>query len=204
MTSPPRARLAAAQRRLIEAAATREISDEQVTGATAALNQLAEQLEGSPPRPPKVAELPNLNDLHLFFTDDPVSGRDNPIAPPVEITFGDGEVEAHVTFSRSFEGAPGFVHGGAIAAAFDQVLGMANLVSGHPGMTGTLIVRYISPTPTETEIRFEAKAGEKDGRKSFVTGRCFAGDTLTAEAEATFVMLRLRKAAEMFLGGASP
>ena len=77
---------------------------------------------------------------------------------------------------------------------------MANLVSGHPGMTGTLTVRYVSPTPTETEIRFEAEAGEKDGRKSFVTGRCFAGDTLCAEAEATFIMLRFRKAAEMFLG----
>ena len=104
-----------------------------------------------------------------------------------------------MTFSRSFEGAPGFVHGGAIAAAFDQVLGMANLVSGHPGMTGTLTLRYVSPTPTETEIRFEAKAGEKEGRKSFVTGSCYAGDMLTAEAEATFVMLRFRKAAEMFL-----
>ena len=204
MTIPPRARLAAAQRRLIEAAATREISDEELTRTTAALNQLAAELEGSPPRPPKLAELPDLNDRHSFFSDDPISGRDNPIAPPVEITFGDGAVEARVTFSRSFEGAPGFVHGGAIAAAFDQVLGMANLVSGHPGMTGTLTVRYVSPTPTESEIRFEAKAGEKEGRKSLVTGSCYAGDTLTAEAEATFVMLRFRKAAEMFLRRAAP
>ena len=199
MTNPPRARLAAAQRRLIEAAATREISDEGLTKATAALNQLAAQLEESPPRPPKVAQLPDLNELDSFFNDDPISGRDNPIAPPVEITFGDAAVEARATFSRSFEGAPGFVHGGAIAAAFDQVLGMANLVSGHPGMTGTLTVRYVSPTPTETEIRFEAKAVEKEGRKSFVTGSCYAGDTLTAEAEATFVMLRFKKAAEMFV-----
>jgi acyl-coenzyme A thioesterase PaaI-like protein len=202
VTIPPRARLAAAQRRLIQAAATKEISDEELTRATAALNELAAQLEGNPARPPKLAELPDLNDLHLFFTDDPISGRDNPIAPPVEVTFGDAAVEAHVTFSRSYEGAPGFVHGGAIAAAFDQVLGMANLVSGHPGMTGTLTIRYVSPTPTDTEIRFEAEAGEKDGRKSFVTGRCYAGDTLTAEAEATFIMLRFRKAAEMFLGRA--
>ncbi|HYI45165.1 MAG TPA: PaaI family thioesterase [Actinomycetota bacterium] len=200
MTIPARARLAAAQRRLIEAAATKEISDEELTGAAAALDELAAQLEGNPARDPKLAELPDLNNLHTFFHDDPISGRDNPIAPPVEITFGDGAVEAHVTFSRSYEGAPGFVHGGAIAAAFDQVLGMANLVSGHPGMTGTLTIRYVSPTPTETDLRFEAEAGEKDGRKSFVTGRCYAGDTLTAEAEATFVMLRFKKAAEMFLG----
>jgi acyl-coenzyme A thioesterase PaaI-like protein len=199
VTIPPRARLAAAQRRLIEAAATREISDEELTRATAALNELAAQLEGNQARPPKLAKLPDLNDLPSFFTEDPISGRDNPIAPPVEITFGDGAVEAHVTFSRSFEGAPGFVHGGAIAAAFDQVLGMANLTSGHPGMTGTLTLRYVSPTPIDTEIRFEATAGEKEGRKSFVTGSCYAGDTLTAEAEATFVMLRFGKAAEMFL-----
>jgi len=200
VTLPPRTRLAAAQRRLIEAAATKDISDEGLLRAAAALNELAAEIESSPPRPPKIAELPDLNDLHLFFNDDPISGRDNPIAPPIEITFGDGAVEGLVTFSRSYEGAPGFVHGGAIAAAFDQVLGMANLTSGHPGMTGTLTIRYISPTPTETEIRFEATAGEKDGRKSFVTGACYDGDTLTAEAKATFVMLRFKKAAKMFLG----
>ncbi|MDQ3940109.1 MAG: PaaI family thioesterase, partial [Actinomycetota bacterium] len=108
-----------------------------------------------------------------------------------------------VTFNRSYEGAPGFVHGGAIAAVFDQVLGMANLATGHPGMTGTLTVRYLNATPIRQEIRFEARAGDREGRKSFVTGRCSVGGTVTAEAEGTFVMPSRKRAAEMFLGGAT-
>ena len=44
-----------------------------------------------------------------------------------------------------------------VAAAFDEVLGFVQSLSGRPGMTGTLTVRYRKPTPLHTELRFDAQ-----------------------------------------------
>lgn len=204
MTGSERTRLAAAQRRLIETAATTDAPEDELAKAAAALDDITDRFTAFPPRPSKHPEMPDLDELPTFFQDDPISGRNNPLAPPVEITFGDSSAVGIVTFNRSYEGAPGFVHGGAIAAVFDQVLGMANLATGHPGMTGTLTIRYLNATPIEQEIRFEASAGDREGRKSFVTGRALVGGTVTAEAEGTFIIPSRKRAAEMFLGGAAP
>ena len=79
------------------------------------------------------------------------------------------------------------MHGGYVAAAFDEVLGFANALSGNPGMTGTLTVRYRRPTPLHTELRFEAHYDRSEGRKIFTSGQLFAGETLCAEAEGLFI-----------------
>ena len=49
------------------------------------------------------------------------------------------------TFGAAYEGPPGCVHGGFVAAAFDEVLGSTQSLSGEPGMTGRLTVNYRSP-----------------------------------------------------------
>ena len=67
------------------------------------------------------------------------------------------------------------MHGGYVAAAFDEVLGFANSLSGTPGMTGTLTVRYRRPTPLHTELRFEGRYERSEGRKIFTDGQLFAG-----------------------------
>ena len=41
-------------------------------------------------------------------------------------------------FSPTYAGPPDSVHGGIIAAVFDEVLSMANVVTGKAGFTGTL------------------------------------------------------------------
>jgi hypothetical protein len=62
-------------------------------------------------------------DPHAFFDHSPVLGRANPLAPPIELWL-DGEVmRARARFEAAYEGPPGCVHGGYIAAAFDEVLG---------------------------------------------------------------------------------
>jgi acyl-coenzyme A thioesterase PaaI-like protein len=125
------------------------------------------------------------------FDYSPLIGRSNPLAPPIEISSDDdGTVHARATFGSAYEGPPGCVHGGYIAAAFDEVLGYAETFSGAPGMTGTLTTIYRRPTPLHTEITFTAKMDRIEGRKIFVTGTLHAGETLCAEANAIFVSMR--------------
>ncbi|HEY8545400.1 MAG TPA: hypothetical protein VIL36_10150, partial [Acidimicrobiales bacterium] len=90
-------------------------------------------------------------DRHAFFDHSPMLGRANPLAPPIEL-WPDGDVmRGKATFGSAYEGPPGCVHGGYVAAAFDEVLGSAQSLGGRPGMTGRLTIHYRSPTPLGTE-----------------------------------------------------
>ena len=143
-------------------------------------------------------------DVHAFFDDSPLIGQANPIAPPLEL--GAEEVEGggpattvvgRATFGQQYEGPPGHVHGGFVAAAFDEVLGMAQSLTGRPGMTGTLTIRYRSPTPLRTELSFRGWVERVEGRKIFTSGTLHAGDRLCAEAEAVFITVDFGRIAQL-------
>jgi acyl-coenzyme A thioesterase PaaI-like protein len=136
-----------------------------------------------------VSEASGLGRDNAFFDWSPLMGMANPIAPPLVADVQDGVVIADAMFGIAYEGPPGCVHGGFIAAAFDEVLGLAQSLSGKVGMTGTLTVRYRRPTPLNTELRFEAQVDSVSGRKVFTSARLFAGDALTAEATGLFVSI---------------
>ncbi len=119
----------------------------------------------------------------------PFVGRANPVAPPLHLAVVDGHVEATVTFGRSYEGPPGYVHGGFVAGIFDEALGAAQAFSGLAGMTGRLIVHYRSPTPLDTELRLRADLDSVEGRKIFCSGTLWAGERVCAEAEGLFVTI---------------
>jgi hypothetical protein len=114
----------------------------------------------------------------------------NPFAPPIRLTVADNKVLGHANFGIAYEGFPGHVHGGFLAAAFDQILEKAQSLTGNPGMTGTLSVRYRRPTPLLTELVFEAMVDRVEGRKVFTRGTVSANGVITAEAEGLFVAVR--------------
>lgn len=62
---------------------------------------------------------------HMFIDHSPLVGPLNPLAPPIVISADGTKVTGVVTFGAAYEGPPGCVHGGFIAAAFDEVLGLA-------------------------------------------------------------------------------
>jgi len=117
----------------------------------------------------------------------PIIGLGNPVAPPLTFRDAGDHVEGVGSFGLQYEGPPNSVHGGFVAAAFDEVLGMAQSLTGRPGMTGTLTVKYRKPTPLHTELRFVARVDRVEGRKIFASGELFAGETLCAEAEGVFI-----------------
>jgi acyl-coenzyme A thioesterase PaaI-like protein len=144
------------------------------------------------------AESANAGNPMAFFDNSPIIGQANPLAPPIFLDTADDKVVGRVVFGSAYEGPPGCVHGGFIAAAFDEVLGMTQSMTGAPGMTGTLTIRYRKPTPLHRELRFEGEVERVDGRKIFTTGRSFHEGEVTAEAEAVFIRVDFAKIAELY------
>lgn len=116
-----------------------------------------------------------------------ISGRSNPLAPPLRLRLeGDRTVGAAV-WGDAYEGPPGCLHGGFVAAAFDDLLGCAQTASGTAGFTGTLAVRMRRPTPLHTRIDYEAGVSRVSGRRIVCWGRTTDDGVLLAEAEGIFV-----------------
>lgn len=146
------------------------------------------------------AESANAGDVGAFFDRSPLIGLSNPLSPPLALWSEGGAIVGTGVFGPAYEGPPGCVHGGFVAAAFDEALGMAQTLTEQPGMTGTLEVRYVAPTPLGVELRFEARVDRTDGRKTFASGRLCAGTTLCAEARAVFVRIDPERFAELRAG----
>jgi acyl-coenzyme A thioesterase PaaI-like protein len=124
----------------------------------------------------------------------PVSGKSNPVSPLLAMEkLEDGSVTGSVVFSPAFEGPPGHVHGGVLAAAFDEILGFVQLMTGSPGMTGRISVHYRRPTPLGVEVRFVGRIESVSGRKISCVGTSLVmheGEWVTtAESDALFISL---------------
>jgi hypothetical protein len=116
-----------------------------------------------------------------------ISGRANPLAPPMQ-WHPDGDVlRGWATYSPAYEGPIGNVHGGFVAAAFDDLMGMAQMASGSAGYTGTLTVKMLRPTPLNKRIDYEAGVERVDGRKIYVWAKSRDAATLLAEAQILFI-----------------
>ena len=145
------------------------------------------------------AEAANAGPAEAMLDNSPLMGLSNPLAPPMDIAIVDDQVAGTVTCGSAYEGPPGHVHGGFIAAMFDDLLGLAQGLSGHHGMTGRLTIHYRSPTPLHTELTLRGWLERADGRKIVCRGTMHAGDVLCAEAEGLFITVDFSKLEQMML-----
>ncbi len=122
----------------------------------------------------------------------PNTGAINPGAAPLHFESLTPTTKAWAVFGAVHEGGPGDMHGGVIMSAFDDVLGCAQMAGDVVGRTGTLTVRFVSPSPLGVRIDFEAWIERVERRKVFVRGTSHHGDTLLAEAQGIFVAARDR------------
>jgi len=116
-----------------------------------------------------------------------IAGRSNPLAPPLHMWFEGDKVRGWAIYTEPYEGPAGCLHGGFIAAAFDDLLGFAQMASGQAGYTGTLTVKMRRPTPLNRRLDYEAGVDRVEGRKIWVWGKCRDGDELLSEAEIVFI-----------------
>ena len=95
-------------------------------------------------------------------------GPDNPHG--LQLTaYRDGtEVFADVTFDERHIGAPGLAHGGAIAAACDDVLGFTLWIAGTPAVTRSLTVEYLQPVPLHHLHRVRARVEPTPGASELI------------------------------------
>lgn len=83
----------------------------------------------------------------------------------------DDGVASPIVVPRVYEGPPGAVHGGIVAAYLDEVLGgAAACAAGRPAVTGELTVRYVKPVPSETPLLGRARLVANHGRYVDVEG----------------------------------
>jgi acyl-coenzyme A thioesterase PaaI-like protein len=188
-------KLADQLRRIIARLAVVRPPTDELERAAEAAAVFADRLDGLPERT-QSWEISEAGLLPRDFTAySPLSGRNNPIAPPVRLRVVEGKdddagehrIEGDVTFGAAYEGPPGHVHGGFIAAMFDELLGFAQL---SPGFTAYLHVNYRKPTPLNTALTLVAWVESIDGRKRMVRGECHAGDLLLSDAEGLFIAPR--------------
>jgi acyl-coenzyme A thioesterase PaaI-like protein len=205
-----RARLAEAARHLIDAVLTVEDATEEQLGTAADMAEAASRHLGRVPQPDdsqRGTSTRNDGDHTDYLVRSPLVGEMSPIAPPIRWELVDGRIVGHGIYHAAYEGPPGYVHGGWIALSFDEFLGMANIASGHPGMTGTLKVRYLRPTPLYQRVDIEGWTERVEGRRIVAKGRMSVNGEITAEAEGLFVTINEAMAAEYFgrtTGEASP
>jgi acyl-coenzyme A thioesterase PaaI-like protein len=126
--------------------------------------------------------------MENFLETGPLAGFSNPLSPPLEFRI---DREARVVrgrgrFGPAYEGAPGVVHGGFVAAALDEILGLATVFSGGPGMTRELTVRYLRPTPIDVDLELVARFDRAEGRRIFCSAEVEAAGVRTAEAVGLF------------------
>lgn len=121
-----------------------------------------------------------------------VGGHSHPAAPGLRMWHDEALTRGSVRCSWAYEGPPGHVHGGWIAAIFDHFMGMAHMRAGKPGMTGGLSIRYLAPTPIAQDLSLVATQERVGERRTLVKAELRCGDTLTATAEAMFVRPRRR------------
>lgn len=128
---------------------------------------------------------------HVFKEMNLFTGGINPFGPSVETWKKGDRYYGKVNVGWIYEGPPQCVHGGILAALFDHFLGEAQIpLANQLGMTRYLNVSYMHPTPLNTDLTLIGWLVQKEGRKAFINGEIYDGETLTASCEALFIQPR--------------
>jgi uncharacterized protein (TIGR00369 family) len=98
------------------------------------------------------------------------------------------QVRVEFTVPDEYQGYPGIVHGGIVAAILDETAGRAVMIGGNDDnlmATLRLTVRYRRPTPTETPLTAVGWVEQVSNTGTRVAGEIRLPDgTVTAEGEA--------------------
>jgi acyl-coenzyme A thioesterase PaaI-like protein len=196
-TEHPRARAAAALRRMGHALMGHEADDGLLDEVARKADRVARDLEAQPPRRRDLLELKRrMFDVEVadgatvvHFDECFVSGPWNPMGIAIEVHREGDEAVAEVTLGPAFEGAPGRSHGGIVAAIFDDVLGYLLTLVRQPAFTGELTVRYLAATPIGQPLVFRGRLDRHEGRKLWTSAQATSNGEVIASAEALFIAI---------------
>ena len=118
-----------------------------------------------------------------------VCGRDNPRG--LYMSFydnGSNEVVSEYTVADEYQGYPGVVHGGVVAAMLDEVVARVAMIGDHHHfmMSVILDIKYRHPVPTGVQLRIVGRIMRLRGRLGKATGEVILPDgTLAVESTLT-------------------
>ena len=128
------------------------------------------------------------NSKHCF-----VCGLDSEVG--LKLRFDDNgtnEVQALYSVGEEYQGYPGVVHGGVVAAMLDEIGGRTTM-AGDPNrfmMTAKIEIRYRKPVPTETPLTLIGRLLKDQGRLAAAHSEIRLPDgTVAAEAEVTLAQI---------------
>jgi len=126
------------------------------------------------------------NSKHCF-----VCGRENPYGLKLKFyEASPGEVVVDYIVPEQYQGYPGVVHGGIVAAMLDEVTGRTQMGGDPPRFmfTARLNVHYRKNVPIGQPLRIVGRAGKSREKTATATGQIFGPDgSILAEAEALLV-----------------
>ncbi|MEV3905518.1 PaaI family thioesterase [Mycobacterium sp. NPDC050551] len=96
-------------------------------------------------------------------------GPDNPNGLQMTVFRSGQQVYTDLVFDERHGGAPGLAHGGAIAAACDDLLGFTLWIVGTPAVTRNLTIGYLQPVPLHQSHRIAARVDGREGRALHVS-----------------------------------
>ena len=178
----------------------RELSDDQLDELRRELLVLLDAIHDAPNRVREFSRdrleeftltIPTIDEIgqRQLFSDSIVAGAANPMGLAAQL-WRDGDVACmRVTLGNAFEGAPGRAHGGVVAALFDEVMGLLNVIHGAMAFTAQLDITYLAPTPVGEPIVARAWLTRRDDRKRYVEATLHADDVLVASAKALFIAI---------------
>jgi acyl-coenzyme A thioesterase PaaI-like protein len=147
--------------------------------------RVGEQAAGGPPSTAEESQVHH-----------PLYAGTSGVFPPITLTVDLPHISAETTFGEAFEGPPGLVHGGFVAAGFDMVLSALALRMVEHSVTRWLKIRYLGPVFLHQVVRYEVEAGEPHGRLLTLKGRLHTEDRVAVRAEAQFVAMDLQRFAD--------
>ncbi|MCP4904152.1 MAG: PaaI family thioesterase [bacterium] len=188
-------------REIAQALIDHDVEPEPMRSALAAAHELRSHLTG--PFRKRWYESQEPNEIlskrpNAFETLSPIRGHLNALAPPLSMEICEREdgskfIAGRAHLTNIYEGPPRGVHGGFVAALFDEILSASMNLAPPAGVTAKLEVDYHHLTPIGEDLRLEAWIIGERQRRIYAEATCHAGDTLTARGKALFVRVDFKE-----------
>jgi uncharacterized protein (TIGR00369 family) len=103
----------------------------------------------------------------------------------------DGSVVSLPVVPGTFDGHPGYLHGGIIATLLDEAMSKAVRAQGKTSMTRKIEIDYLRPVPSGAPIRIEGRVVRNEPRKHWAEARVVSQQgTVLAEGKGLFIEVR--------------
>jgi acyl-coenzyme A thioesterase PaaI-like protein len=121
-------------------------------------------------------------------------GQHNPQGLQMVFRLENDSIVSDFTPREEHQGFPGVIHGGVIAAMFDEALNRTSMLCEHPTwtLTGRLDVRYRRYVPYGPLLRVRAILGRQRGRMVQASGKLTLAEdesVVFAESQGSFMAL---------------